>query len=218
MPSIKNIEESFAPNAHDTSDASSCNSCENYEYPVRRYVTRSANAEEIQKNLKSENLKQVRSRLKKEESEQVRYLSLDNATKEIEILEFKAKIERLEKIVKVFENFEEVMKKFEKNASTYKSLIADVNIKDYKELMNNEVQKIEIIYPPSLDIPELSNTVDALNGSYNAKKKIEDDTREKFHDAVFWKATASKRQMLRFIEFVFGCILLVVLVYYFFKD
>lgn len=218
MPSSKTFEESFAPNAHDDNDSSSHNSIESCEHLVKRYVTRSTNAEEIEKNLKAENLKQVRNKLKKDESEQVRYLSLDNATKEIEILEFKERIQRLEKIVKAFENFEELMKKFEKNTLTYKSLIAEVNNKDYKELMNNEVQKIEIISMPSLDIPELSHTIEALNISYNAKKKIEDVTRESFHDAIFWKATASKRQMFRFIEFIIGIIIFIGLLYNFFGN
>jgi len=218
MSSNKLFEESFAPNAHDNSDTSSQASLENCEHPVKRYVTRFANAEAIARNLKAENVKQVKNQIKKNESEQVRYLSLDNATKDVEILELKEKLETLTKIVKAIENFEELMKKFEKNASIYKSLIAEINIKDYRELMNNEVQRIEIIPSPVLDIPELTHTVSALNNSYNMKKKLEETTREKFHDSIFWKATTSKRQIFRCIECVIGILLFLFFLYNFFHN
>jgi len=211
-PTVK-VEEYFALNALDDSD----NSSEDYDYSPKRYASAVKDAELISKNLKLENLEQVRYQLKKDESEQLRYLSLDNATKEVEILEMKQKIKRLEKIVKMFEDYEEIMKKFEKNSATYETLIAEVNIKDYKKLMNSEIQKIEVTPPPTLDIPELSRTANILNHIYNAKKKIEDVNREKFHDAIFWKAAASKHKMIRFIEVIFGLAMLIVFTYNFFK-
>jgi len=213
MSSIKNshIEESFAPNAHENIDDSSQTSMEGSEYPVKRYATRLANAEAISKNLKAENLKQVKNQIKKEESEQLRYLSLDNASKEVEILELKEKLVKLEKIVKAFENFEELMKKFERNAKVYEGLIGELNNKDYKELMNHEIQKIEIIPNPTLDIPELTCTVNALSHSFIYKKKIEEINRERFHEAIFTKASVSKRILFRSIEFVVGILIFIIL-------
>jgi len=207
------VEEYFALNALDESDDSS----DDYDYSPKRYASAVKDAELISKNLKLENLEQVRYQLKKDESEQLRYLSLDNATKEVEILEMKQKIKRLEKIVNMFEDYEEIMKKFEKNSATYETLIAEVNIKDYKKLMNSEIQKIEVTPPPTLDIPELSRTANILNHIYTAKKKIEDVNREKFHDAIFWKAAASKHKMIRFIEIICGLAMLIVFTYNFFK-
>ena len=206
------VEECFADNALD-SDYSS----DDYVHRAKRYATALENAELISRNLKLENLEQLRNQVKKDESEQLRYLSLDNATKEIEILEMKQKIERLENIVNMFEEYETTLKKFEKNSATYESLIAEVNIKDYKKLMNSEIQMIEITPPPTLDIPELSHTVNILNHTYNVKKKIEEMNREKFHDAIFWKAAASKHKMLRFIEIIFGLAILTLFTYNFFR-
>jgi len=207
------VEEYFAVNALDDSDYSSDDS----EYPVKRYASAVENAELIARNLKAENLKQLQNQLKKDESEQVRYLSLDNATMAIEIIELKHKIELLEKITKPFESFEEILKTFEKNSLIYETLIDEVNSRDYKELMNSEIQKITPTPPPTLDIPELPHIVNILNYTYSAKKSVEEKSREKFHDAIFWKATLSKHQMFRAVELIFGVVTFILFIYNYFK-
>ena len=68
---------------------------------TKRYVTRSSNHNKIVKDLKIENLNQIKEKIKKDEEEQVRYLSLDNASKDLEIIELKEKIVNLELFMRI---------------------------------------------------------------------------------------------------------------------
>jgi hypothetical protein len=199
---MSEYEEHFAPNASEGSDNESIE-----EKPMKRYATRSQNETSNITSLKKENIKLVKEKIKKDESEQVRYLSLDNATKEVEIEELKEIIKKYEMLIKPIKQFEEVIKKIDKNNSVYMSLIGKVNSTNYKDLMVAESQQIEVVTLPTLEIPEIQNTLNALQNSYNVKKATQDVNRENFHEILFWNATSKKRKLYFYIETFIGFII-----------
>ena len=199
------FEEHFAP------EADSDDSCSIIE--TKRYATRSSNHEKIVKDLKIENLNQIKNKIKKEDEEQVRYLCLDNASKDVEIISLKEKINNLELILKPIQEFEEIINSINNNIIMYKQLIYQIPKKNYKELMRSEVQNIKIYKEPTQ-----FNTITykALVCMYSSSKKDEDRLREHFHNTLFWNAIIPKnisKQMLYYMMFI---IVILISIYYMF--
>lgn len=204
---MSDFEEHFAPNAMDDSDNETISSVESVEFPVKRYATRSQNATTVIKHLKEENLKMVKDKLKKDESEQIRYLSLDNTTKEIEIMELKEKIQKYETLLKPIQEYEKLLKNMNKNIQTYKSLIEKVNSQNYKELMDLESQEIVVVTRPEIIVPEFENTLESLEIIYTMKKNSQDKNRDKFRDKMVWAAIQSSHNQYKYVEFIVGIII-----------
>uniref|UniRef100_A0A6C0D6C1 Uncharacterized protein n=1 Tax=viral metagenome TaxID=1070528 RepID=A0A6C0D6C1_9ZZZZ len=216
---MSNIEEHFAPNANDNSDnesISSVESVESVEMPVKRYATRSQNASTVIKHLKEENLKIIKNKLKKDESEQIRYLSLDNATKDIEIMELKEKIQKYENLLSPIQEYEKVLKNIDKNIETYKLLIEKLNINNYKELMDFESQEIITVTLPENTSVELETSIESLNTVYTIKKNNQDKNRDNFRDKLFWTGFEARRNYYKYIEFVVGFIMFYFTLYFYF--
>jgi hypothetical protein len=213
---MSNVEEHFAPNANDNSDSETISSVESVEMPVKRYATRSQNATTVIKHLKEENLKIIKDKLKKDESEQIRYLSLDNATKEIEIMELKEKIQKYENLLSPIQEYEKVLKNIDKNIQTYKSLIEKVSINNYKELMDLESQEIITVTCPKNTSSEFETSMESLNFVYTMKKNSQDKSRDNFRDKLFWAGVESRRNYYKYIEFAGGLIIFYFTVYFYF--
>jgi len=213
------IEEHFAPNADDTSDNDSLSSLEilneTVTSPVRRYAKSSENSTTIIKNLKEDNLKMVKDKLKKEESEQIRYLSLDNATKEVEILELKEEIEKYKTLLNPIREYEKLFNLLDKNNEIYKSLIDKVSSLSYKELMELETREIKILVDVEHVVPDIENSLKALDLVYKNKKVVQNNNRDKFHEAMFWNASFNRRKFYFFMDTLIGiCILYIVSYFY----
>jgi hypothetical protein len=200
-----NYEEYFA------SDNDSVGSNESVEIPMKRIVTLVPNHETVSKNLKAQNLNQVKDMVKKAEAEQVRYLSLDNASKDLEILELKEKIKNLEKIVNLMNKYEAVFSILEKNTNTYVSLYKKVNNVNYRDMMREEGSNIQQhSLPDSADV-NLPKMISAIHSIYNSFKMTEESKRNIFHDCLFWNATASKRNIYFVCEFIIGLVLFILI-------
>ena len=212
------FEEHFAPNTCMISDDESVSSVESMVVPVKRYATRSQNASKVIKSLKEDNLKMVKDKLKKDESEQVRYLSLDNATKDIEIENLQLAIMDYEKIIKPMKQYEEVFKNIEKNIQTYKRLIDEVNSKEYSDLIMSESQEIIIITKPVIDVPELNYCFNSLDNVYSNKHILQTKMSNEFHEKMFL-ASISKRRLYKIIDYsiILCLIILYVYIQYYFK-
>jgi hypothetical protein len=205
-----NVEEHFAPNALD-SDSESISSVESVEMPVKRYATRSQNATTIIKQLKEDNIKQMKSKLKKEESEQIHYLSLDNATKELEIQELKDTIKKYEENMMPMKMYEEAFKNFEKNLATYKRLIDDVPNKEYSELIMCESHEIVVIEKPIVHVNEMKLSYESLEHTYNNKYTLQKQLSNEFHEKML-QESIKKRRMYKVIDF---SMIVVLIIFYF---
>ena len=199
-------EECFAPNAFDDSDVESL---ESVELPVRRHAKRSSLYSV--KDLKEENLKQIQQKLKKEEEEQIRYLSLDNATKDVIIEELKERIKHYQALLKPIQEFEESFAKVNKNISTLRTLIENVPNKEYKELMNEESEKIVVVNRPTAEIPDLEKSLEILNNTFTNKLNEQEILRQKFHEELITKVSR-KRLVYRTFETIVGLLILITLI------
>ena len=197
------FEEHFAPNACDNSDnesISSSDSRESVELPVKRYATRSQNANTVIKTLKEDNLKMIKEKLKKDESEQLRYLSLDNASKDVEIENLQLEIMKYESIMKPILMYEEAFKNFEKNFQTYKRLIDEVPSKEYNELIMSEAKDIVLVVKPDIIIPEIKYSSESLEDVYTTKQNLQKKLSDEFHEKMF-HASIKKRRMYKVIDY-----------------
>jgi hypothetical protein len=199
------VEEYFAPNAH--SDV------EIVEEPAKRYATRSKNHEKIVKELKIENLHQIKTKLKAEEEEQIRYLSLDNATKDVEILELKEKIKHLEESLKPVTEYENAIESVCSNIKTYENLCNCIPTKNYKELIKMELELIKKYTIPSVKINNLPKTFNALKCMYANAIEKEESISEVFHRKLFWNAIVPNNIVYRILEFIVGLIVLIIMLY-----
>ena len=205
-------EEHFAPE----SDNESVTSVESTEIPVKRYVIRTSDHDEVALKLKMENLALIKERVKKGEAEQVRYLSLDNATKDVEIQELKTQISRLETIVNLIQEFEEAISTTEENNLKYKTLLTDITRVNYRSMMTEEGKQItRVSLPSSEDGSEYPKVMIALEYMFVIQKKAEDSLRNKFHDAIFRSAPSSIPRCHEHTmgEFILGVVLCIVLLY-----
>jgi hypothetical protein len=212
-------EEHFAPNANNSSDDESTSSFEmlgeTVTSPVRRYVTQSQNATTIIKHLKEDNLKMIKDKLKKDESEQIRYLSLDNASKDVEILELKEEIEKYKSLLKPIKHYEEAFKLLDKNNEVYKSLIEKVSSLSYKELMELETEQIEIVVNVEHVVPDIEKSLQALESTFKNKKYVQNTNRDKFHEAIVSNASSSRRKLYFFMDTLFGLFILYNIFYFY---
>ena len=194
------FEEHFAPNTCMISDDESVSSVESVEMPVKRYATRSQNASKVIKSLKEDNLKMVKDKLKKDESEQVRYLSLDNATKDIEIENLQLAIMDYERIIKPMKQYEESFKNIEKNVQTYKRLIDEVISKEYSDLIMSESQEIIVINKPVIDVPEIKYCINSLDTIYTNKYNLQTKLCSEFHEKML-QESINKRRLYKVIDY-----------------
>ena len=197
------FEEHFAPNTcviSDDESVSSDESVESVEMPVKRYATRSQNASKVIKSLKEDNLKMVKDKLKKDESEQVRYLSLDNATKDIEIENLQLAIMDYERIIKPMKQYEESFKNIEKNVQTYKRLIDEVISKEYSDLLMSESHEIIVINKPVIDVPEIKYCINSLDTMYTNKYNLQTKLCNEFHEKML-QESINKRRLYKVIDY-----------------
>lgn len=199
---MSDYEEDFAPE-------------EIPEMPTKRFAQSSSGSEAIAKKLKIDNLNQVKEAIKKDESEQVRYLSLDNATKDIEIQELKEKLEASQQIFKTIENFEKSLNLIEQNKKIYTNLHKNMELKNYQELMNMEMEQITINKMP--EVPSnhediLPNVITSLKGKYNTERQEEHIIRNKFHTQLLWSAYSSKRRMYFIYESIAAIAIIILIV------
>jgi hypothetical protein len=205
------VEEHFAHNALDNSDTDSISSIETVEVPVKRYATRPQNASTVIKYLKEENVKQMRTALNKEESEQIRYLSLDNASKDVEIQELKDEIKKYEAALIPFKMYEEVFKNFQKNLQTYKRLIDEVNNKDYRELIMCESHEIIMVQKPEIEVTEFKYNYSSLENIYNIKYNEQQNLSNELHEKMM-VASIKKRRMYMLMDY--SIIIVIILIYF----
>ena len=212
------FEEHFAPNTCMISDDESVGSIDSVEIPVKRYATRSQNASKVIKSLKEDNLKMVKDKLKKDESEQVRYLSLDNATKDIEIENLQLVIMDYEKIIKPMKQYEEAFKNIEKNVQTYKRLIDEVISKEYSDLLMSESQEIIVINKPVIDVSEIKYCINSLDTIYTNKYNLQTKLCNEFHEKML-QESINKRRLYKVIDYsiILSLIILYVYIQYYFK-
>jgi len=205
------VEEHFAHNALDNSDTDSISSIETVEVPVKRYATRPQNASTVIKYLKEENVKQMRTALNKEESEQIRYLSLDNASKDVEIQELKDEIKKYEAALIPFKMYEEVFKNFQKNLQTYKRLIDEVNNKDYRELIMCESHEIIMVQKPEIEVTEFKYNYSSLENIYNIKYNEQQNLSNELHEKMM-VVSIKKRRMYMLMDY--SIIIVIILIYF----
>ena len=212
------FEEHFAPNTCMISDDESVSSVESTVVPVKRYATRSQNASKVIKSLKEDNLKMVKDKLKKDESEQVRYLSLDNATKDIEIENLQLVIMDYERIIKPMKQYEEAFKNIEKNVQTYKRLIDEVISKEYSDLLMSESQEIIVINKPVIDVSEIKYCINSLDTIYTNKYNLQTKLCNEFHEKML-QESINKRRLYKVIDYsiILSLIILYVYIQYYFK-
>jgi hypothetical protein len=184
----------------DDESVSSDESVESVEMPVKRYATRSQNASKVIKSLKEDNLKMVKDKLKKDESEQVRYLSLDNATKDIEIENLQLAIMDYERIIKPMKQYEESFKNIEKNVQTYKRLIDEVISKEYSDLLMSESHEIIVINKPVIDVPEIKYCINSLDTMYTNKYNLQTKLCNEFHEKML-QESINKRRLYKVIDY-----------------
>lgn len=215
------FEEHFAPNAcmiSDDESVSSVESVESVEMPVKRYATRSQNASKVIKSLKEDNLKMVKDKLKKDESEQVRYLSLDNATKDIEIENLQLAIMDYERIIKPMKQYEESFKNIEKNIQTYNRLIDEVISKEYSDLLMSESHEIIVINKPVVDVPEIKYCINSLDTIYTNKYNLQTKLCNEFHEKML-QESINKRRLYKVIDYsiILSLIILYICSQYYFN-
>jgi hypothetical protein len=206
-----NIEEHFAPNALCDSDNETISSIESVAVPVKRYATRSQNAPTVIKYLKEDNIKQMKQKLKDEESEQIRYLSLDVASKEVEIQELQDTITKYEAILIPIKMYEEAFKNFEKNASTYKRLIDEVNSKEYNKLIMCESQEIIMVQKPEIKVVDFKYSISSLEHIYNLKYNEQQNLTNELHEKMIL-ASIKKRRMYMLMDY--SIIIIILLIYF----
>jgi len=205
-----NIEEHFAPNALYDSDTETISSIESVAVPVKRYATRPQNASTVIKYLKEENIKQMKRALNKEETEQIRYISLDNASKEVEIQELKDEIKKYEAALIPFKMYEEVLKNFDKNIQTYKRLIDEVNSKDYRELIMCESQEIIMVQKPVIEVTEFKYTYSSLENIYNLKYNEQQNLSNELHEKMMVESIKKRR---KYMLMDYSIIIILILIY-----
>ena len=202
---MSDYEEHFAPD-------------EVPEMPTKRFAQPSSGSEAIVKKLIVENLKKVKESIKKDESEQARYLSLDNASKDIEIQELKEQLEKVQQIFKTIENFEKSLNLIQQNKNIYTNLYKNMELKNYQELMNMEMEQITINKIPEV-LPEhediLPIVITSLKEKYNSERQEEMTIRNQFHTQLLWSAYASRRRMYSICESIAAITIITIIIKYF---
>jgi len=161
-----------------------------------------------------DNLTLVKERVKKSEEQQVHYLSLDNATKDVEIEELKAQIVNLEVIVNLIQEFEDSISKTEENNAKYKKLLSEITLTNYRDMMKEESTQIQQVSLPDVSIVSAyPRVMNALEYMYIIQKKAEESLSNRFHDELFRQATLSTRKQYIVGEFIIGLTLLVAFLY-----
>lgn len=199
------FEEDFAPESYDHT----------MNLSPKRYATKSSVNTD---SLKKENLKLIQDFLNdsdsdSDEDEKIRYLKLDLANKEIEIIELKEKLSRLEKMSSLINETNTVLETVFKNTEEYEKLCDSMNSSNFREIIKKEMQ---LIKPHSL--PESFNTLPqyiqtSCKYVYNIKNEVEKEYSSKIQDKVFYSNKFN--EVLFYIQFGLTIILALIYIYYF---
>jgi len=199
------FEEDFAPESYDHT----------MNLSPKRYATKSSVNTD---SLKKENLKLIQDYLNdsdsdSDEDEKIRYLKLDLANKEIEIIELKEKVSRLEKMNRVINEMNTVLETVFKNTDEYEKLCDSMNSSNFRDIIKKEML---LIKPHSL--PELFDTLPqyiqtSCRYVYNIKNEVEKEYSTKIQDKVFYSNKFN--EVLFYIQVVFTIILVFLYLYYF---
>ena len=137
--------------------------------------------------LKKENLTQIlekKNNATTKEEERIHYLQLELANKELVIYEMATKMEKLEKIVSLLNDYESAIKIVRSNISIYNDLISRVHSLDFGSIMRKEMLDIkEHSFVANLDVFHQTSKNTLLN-SYISAVKEEFNLREEFYKKV----------------------------------
>jgi hypothetical protein len=202
------FEEEFAPESYDHTTNLS----------PKRYAVKSSVNTDL---LKKENLKLIKDYLNdsdedSDEDEKIRYLKLDLANKELEIIELKEKVSRLEKMNNVINEINTVLETVFKNNEEYEKLCDSMNSSNFRDIIKKEMQ---LIKPHSLPesfgiLPLYIQT--SCKYVYNIKNEVEKEYSTKIQDKIFYSNKFN--EVLFYIQFALTIILALIYIYYFIKS
>jgi len=151
--------------------------------PIYATINKNISVEELKKENLTHILEKKNNASTKEE-ERIHYLQLELANKELAIYEMATKMEKLEKIVSLLNDYESAIKIVRSNIISYNDLTSRVHFLDFGSIMRKEMSDIkEHSFTANLDVfPKNSKAI--LLNSYIGAVKEEFNAREKFYKKV----------------------------------
>jgi len=199
---MASYEEHFATSSDDESSIK----------PVRRYATRSKST--VVDQLKKENLEQVLEKkcsATNKHEERIHYLQLDLANKEIVIQEMIVKMEKLEKIYSVLNDYEIAIKIARSNIICYNNLLNSVSTVDVGTLMRKELVDIKE-HKFIIEMNEFPGAAkDTMIHIYTDTTETEGKVRDKFYAKL--NSSRQKNYIVFLLEGIIGALLFLYYIY-----